>query len=268
MFGLSNQKQSRASRVRKPRQPSWLLARSAFVTAALFFAAFAVIYWGRNLWDASPALAVFVAAGFALSALVTPTVVPKIASARGGARWGLVAVCIVFGLVDTIGLTGAFAGVEKDMTQAAFSAEVEAHNAERGRLLASLARAEAALAAVPAPDAGGAIRRLDTWQAVTEPLRGDVETAKTELAALVDPVRPKVFNDAFVGLVSGLLQIALAIGLLTLEAARLAVHRKALEEYEAAKREERKRAEKSARAKAKVKAPAVVQKPRLVAAND
>lgn len=260
MFATTNKQQSR-----KPRQPKWLLARSAFVMAALFFAAFAVIYWGRNLWDASPALAVFVAAGFALSALVTPTVVPKIASARGGARWGLAAVCIVFGLVDTIGLTGAFAGVEKDMTRAAYEADLSAHEAERGRLLTALETAQAQLAAVPTPNATGEIRTRETWLAVTQPLRADVDAAKADLEALVDPVRPDVFDDMFVGLVSLLLQIALAIGLLALEAARLAAHRQALKEYEARLAKQARR--RKAPAKAKAKAPQVSAL-RLVAAND
>lgn len=251
---------------RRPRQPVWLLARFALVAAALFFAAFAVIYWGRNLWAASPALAVFVAAGFGLSALVTPTVVPKLASARGGARWGLAAVCIVFGLVDTIGLTGAFAGVEKDMTQAAYEADMSAHEAERIRLLGLLETAQAKLDAVPLPNATGEIRTRETWLAVTETLRADLDTAKGELSALVEPTRPDVFDDAFVALVSGLLQVALAIGLLSLEAARLRVHREALEAYEARLAEQAKRRRKAA-GKAKA-VPVRGSAPQLVVSND
>ncbi|MAZ05791.1 MAG: hypothetical protein CME81_05250 [Halomonas sp.] len=252
-------------RVTGPKKPAWLIGRGALVAASLFFAAFAVVFWARSIADESLALAIFVAVGFAVSAMVTPSVAPKLAHASGVPACALALVCIVFGDVDSLGVTLGFSGLEKAMTEKAYQADVKVYTAERVRLEAirdsNVTKRDAVVLATAFADGRpfGPQNKAEaraTYEAERAGFQKTIDDAKADLSTLAEPVRPKVFDMTLIALLSTALQAALAFGMIALEAARNRVHAAAVAEYEAKKAAEKAEREKRARAKAKAKVKA------------
>ena len=269
-YGLTIGKETmfkKKTKTRRPRKPSWLVARGALVLAALFFAAFTVVFWGMSLAESSIALAIFVSVGFAVSALVTPSVVPKLFHAKGFTLGGLFVTCLAFGAVDSVGLTLVFSAVEKQMTAPAYESAVDAYNAELTPLQTALTTATTARDAVqletkfPNGEPYGPQRMAESKEAYAlqrSKLQKVVDDVEAKIEAVAEPVRAKIFNLTAVALLSTALQVALALGMVALEAARERVHADALAEYrdglDAAK------ADREAKAKAKAKAQAIASK--------
>lgn len=233
---------SKRKTTRRPRKPTWLIARAALVFAALFFAAFAVVFWGLSLIETSPLLAAFVSVGFAASAIVTPTVVPKLAVARGVPLIGLLFVAVVFGAVDSLGVTMGFNGLDKLITKPAYEASVTAYEAEKLPLTTARDKAVADRDAVALETAFEDGRKfgpqnkaaaLETFTAARAAYQVIIDDSEKKIGALVVPVQAKLFDLTLIGLLSTALQIALAVGMIALEGAREGVHAKALAEYEA-----------------------------------
>lgn len=255
------------SKTRKPQKPAWFVARASIVLAALFFAAFAVYYWAAPLWNANPVLSVFIGAGFALSALVTPSVAPKLVHSKGATTALLFAVCCVFGAIDSLGVGVAFGSLEQDMTQAEYDDAMSDYKVELSTLTNAVTAAQAKLDAVPLPDAKGAIRKDSTWTSVNGVLEGRVNSARGRLDALAKPSRKDLFPNDLVMLLSFMLQAAIAVGAIALEAARSRIYSDACAAYEARLETLRKERVKVERKKQR-KAKAAPFTPRLVAAND
>lgn len=258
---------SKKSNTRRPRKPSWLIARGALVLAALFFAAFTVVFWGLSLAEASLPLAIFVSIGFGLSAMVTPSVVPKLFHAKGFTFAGLFVTIVAFGAVDSVGLTLGFQGLEKQMTGPAYAAAVKAYNAERTALEAirndAAAKRDAVVLvkAFPNGEPFGPQRMAEAranYDAERLPFQEIVDDYEAKIEALAEPVRGKLFDLTFVATLSTALQIALALGMVALEAAREGVHARAVEAYEDRLAEQR--ADRKAKAQAKARAEAKAAK--------
>jgi hypothetical protein len=258
---------SKRKNTRRPRKPTWLIARAALVLAALFFAAFAVVFWGLGLAETSPILAVFVSVGFAVSAIVTPTVVPKLAVARGPALAGLLFVAVVFGLVDSLGVTMGFSGLGKLISEPAYKTAVAAY--DEAELPLKMARDKAIIDrdAVKLETAFSDGRKfgpqnkaaaLVTFKEARAEYQAIIDGNEAKIKALTVPVRGSIFDLTLIGLLSIALQVALAVGMIALEAARESVHRSALAEYEAGLQSAR--AERDAKAKAKAKVSAKLAK--------
>ena len=251
----------------KPKLQNWFIARAALVAASLFFAAFAVWYWASPLWAKQPIIAVAIGAGFAVSAVITPAVAPKLALAKGWSVPGLLAICLVFGCVDALGVSGGFAGLDKDLTQTEWDAALADYQTERETLAARLADAQAKLDAVPLPSATGEIRNRDTWQLTMDTLTEQRDAAQARLDALAMPVRATRFNALHVNILSGLIQLVLFLAMPAVEAARQRQHTDALAVYYAAKAEAEKRRHRKARIQAKTETRPAEPGPRLVSAN-
>ena len=261
--------------MKKPQLENWFLARASFVFASLFFAAFAVYYWAVPLWNESPALSIGMAVGFSLSALVTPAVMPKLARAKGWGLAGLMFGCFVFGCVDALGVSGGFAGLEKDLTQAEYDAAVTSYQAAIIKPTADIASAQSKLDGLPTMTAvcegygpincekrqAGLVADRDTFQ-------GSLNAATATLSSIALPVRAERFNDHTVAILSVLIQIALAVSMLALEAARLGAHRRDMAAYETARAKAKVAREKKAKAKSRDVIKSKPTWPHLIASND
>jgi len=258
---------SKRKTTRRPRKQSWFIARAALVLAALFFAAFAVVFWGLSLVDTSPLLALFVSVGFAASAIVTPTVVPKLVVARGPALAGLLFVAVVFGLVDSMGVTMGFTGLEKQITEpahqkalASYADKVQPLEAARDKAIIDrdAVKLETAFSDGRKFGPQNKAAALATFKEARAEYQSIVDDNEAKIKAVAVPVRGSIFDLTLIGLLSIALQVALAVGMIALEAARESVHRSALAEYEAGLQSAR--AERDAKAKAKAKVSAKLAK--------
>lgn len=235
----------------------------------MLFAAFAVYYWAVPLWEAGEKeQAVFVAILFTVSAAVTPTVAPKLVHANGAAFAGLLAVCVAFGAVDTIGVSGGFLGLDRDMTQKSFDQAVAAHVKEKADLETELQGYKNEIAKHRSKfGMSGEIRNASSLELlIADPIK-ERDRVQGELDNLAEPVRDSRFSVELAAALASLIQIALAIGLIALEAARVAKHRRELAAYEAGLEVKRKEKQKKEKAEAR-KAQPKPFKPTLVAAND
>ena len=247
-------------RVSGPKKPTWFVARAALVAVSLFFAAFAVVFWARGIADESVALAAFVAVGFAVSAIVTPSVAPKLAHSTGVPAVALLFVCVVFGAVDSLGVTLGFDGLGKAMTETSYQAELSTYTAEKTRLEgvrdANTAKRDAVALEKEfadgrpfGPQNKAAAR--ENYEAERAGFQAVIDDATTALAELAEPVREKPFDLTLIAALSTAIQAALAFGMIALEAARNRVHAAAVAEYEAEKAKAKIEREKKAKAKAK-----------------
>jgi len=265
---------SKRKNTRRPRKPTWFIARAALVLAALFFAAFAVVFWGLGLAETSPILAVFVSVGFAVSAIVTPTVVPKLAVARGPALAGLLFVAVVFGLVDSLGVTMGFSGLGKLMSEPAYKTAVAAYDESELPLKTARDKAVVDRDAVVLETGFSDGRKfgpqnkaaaLVTFKEARGEYQAIIDGNEAKIKALAVPVRAEPFDLQLIGLLSLALQIALAVGMIALEAARESAFVKALAQYEADREVGRVEREKRARAKT-VKTNRIAKSAKLTAA--
>lgn len=162
------------------------------IAASIGLAVLSLAYWkieleGQEGWIVSTAIALSVC----VSLLVGGTAF--LAGRVSG--WILVATAIFFAgdvYQNAMGYQ-AFQGLT-------VSGEVEAAQSR-------LDQARADLAALPMPNATGAIRKASTWETVNTTLTGRVEAAQAELTALTTPKA----NDTYVMAAMGLIQIALSV---------------------------------------------------------
>lgn len=211
------------------------MARSAVVAVSVLFAGFSIYYWAYPLWEnGDKQLAVFVGLLFAVSAAVTPTVTPKIVHSKGAPLAGLLFVCVTFGAVDTVGVTGGFMGLDRDMSETQFQADLAEYNTEKSKLETELQEYKDEIKAQRAKfGANGEIRNASSLALVLEDLTTERDRVQGQVDALVEPKRIQRFSVELAGFLAGFLQIAFAVGLMCLEAARERKFREALAEYEA-----------------------------------
>lgn len=251
-----------------PRKPLWLISRGALFLASIFFAAFSVVFWGLGLAEENLLIAIFVSGGFAVSAIVTPSVAPKLAMVKSVTTGlGIVAVIAVFGVIDTIGVTFGFQGLDRMMTEPAYQAALKEYRDQRAPLEASLRKAtearDSVILVTTFPDGTpyGPQRMAEARVSFNEQRAAFQETiTETEgkLAQIRQPVRETRLQGDLILLLAGALQIALVLGMIALEGARTAAHEKALADYEArlaqaAADKQAKAEEKERRAKAEQK---------------
>lgn len=231
---------------RRPRKEAWFVSRAALVAASMLFAAFAVYYWAFPLYETGEKeLAAFVALLFVSSAAVTPAVAPKLVHAKSYAFCGLLLVCVAFGAVDTVGVSGGFLGLDKDMSERAYNAEMIEFKASKSALEDELKGYKDELKAHRA-DFGVKILRKESLELITADLTAERDRVQAKVDALVEPSRTSRFNVELASLIAGLIQLALAVGLICLEAARERKFTEAVEAYEdrlAKSRTQRKRAQ-------------------------
>ncbi|MDJ0922248.1 MAG: hypothetical protein QNI84_14060 [Henriciella sp.] len=268
----------------KPKLEDWYVARGAIVAISLFCAVFAIYYWASPLWATNKPLAIAVAIGFGVSALITPCVVPKLFHTRGIALAGLLATCAVFSTVDSIGVAGGFLGLEKDLTQAEFDSETKVYTAERLALSSAIEAKQTAIDALPSMAdvcVGHGPQNCAARQKGLTDDRGlllsDRDAAQGRLDVLAKPERADRFNDDHMTYLSFAIQIVLAFGLIALEAARHGKFNREMQAYQAVLAERRAEREKKQKAKARAGSrkpakPAAPKrqefKPYVIAAND
>lgn len=241
----------KTSNHRRPRKQAWFVSRAVLVAASMLFAAFAVYYWAFPLWEAGDKeLAAFVAALFISSAAVTPAVAPKLVHAKGVSFFGLMIVCVAFGAVDTVGTSGGFLGLDKDMSERAYLAELETFTANKGKLEAELDGYKLELKQ-HREDFGVKIMRRESLELITEDLKSERDRVQGVIDGLVEPSRTSRFNVELASLIALLIQVALAIGLICLEAARERKYADEVEAYEEKLAKARSQRKRSATIKAK-----------------
>lgn len=219
---------------RRPRKEAWLISRAALVAASMLFAVFAVFYWAYPLYEAGDKeLAAFVALLFISSAAVTPAVAPKLVHSKGGAFFGLLIVCVAFGLVDTVGTSGGFMGLDKDMSERAYVAELATFETTKSNLETELREYKDEIKSVRAKfGVNGEIKQASSLALLTDDLIAERDRVQGKLDTLVEPSRTSRFNVELASLIAALIQIALAVGLICLEAARERKFVDAIEVYE------------------------------------
>lgn len=219
---------------RRPRKEVWFVSRAALVAASMLFAAFAVYYWAFPLWEAGDKeLAAFVALLFISSAAVTPAVAPKLVHAKSGAFVGLLTVCVAFGAVDTVGTSGGFLGLDKDMSERAYIVELAKYETQVTSLRADLQAQKDEIAKHRSNFGHGKeITRASTLELLIADPIAERDRIQGQLDTLAEPSRTSRFNVELASVIAGLIQIALAIGLICLESARERKYVEAIAAYE------------------------------------
>ncbi|MEL7111275.1 MAG: hypothetical protein AAGL99_18650, partial [Pseudomonadota bacterium] len=194
---------------RRPRKQVWFVSRAALVAASMLFAAFAVYYWAFPLYEAGEKeLAAFVALLFISSAAVTPAVAPKLVHAKGGAFFGLMIVCVAFGAVDTVGTSGGFLGLDKDMSERAYLTELEKFNAHKLDLVTQRDDQKAEIKKHRDNFGHGKeITRASTLEMLIADPIAERDRIQGLIDTLVEPSRASRFNVELVSIIALLIQI-------------------------------------------------------------
>jgi len=273
-----------------PRKPGYWITRAVLLAMTALFASFVVIEWAAPLWRGSPQLAIFIAALFGVSALVTPVIMAIIVHARGAALVGLVFVGLTFGAVDTIGLSKAFDSLETRLTQVSYQIALDARKTSRQPLADAVSKAQRDVETLPTATAAceglGPItckdRRigLASDRAIAETALVSAQRSLANFDQQPAPIRPDMFDNRLMALLSLALQLALVMAFSSIEATRSRIHTAALAKFaqEAADKADKRAANRLAIEKAKTKtakaerANAQAERPpkglHLVAAND
>ena len=235
---------------RKPKPRTFAGARIALWIATLALAAFGAIGWGLALWEVSKPLAciggmVALVAPLAAAALTGPA-----AHGAGLSAWLAI---LIFTAMDAGSNANAAWQFDATANAAVNAPAAEQYAADLAAAKATLAAANAALIALPTPDAQGAIRKADTYAAAHAALTGNVATAQAAIDALVKPEPVALFPKWLSGTVMALTSLALIFGHLAVNTAARKEAAKAPAEAPARKRR------KPRKAKPKAQAPAPVQ---------
>jgi|GEM_PF-3478556 len=232
----------KGTKSQRPTRPRLIGVKLVLYIVCVLLGAFSVVQWAVPLWPINRFFAVFIGAVFGASALVTPAVIGLFSRAGGFSRALLGAIIIVFGAVDCIGLSIAFQRYEETATQPAWDAAIASHAQARQTPLAAVTAAQARLDAIvldlsdqPGPQTTAA--RTEAWKVQRAEIAPELETARAELAswdaAHPQPARPDLYDDQLIWILSGALQVALAIAFATIEGIAGHMHRKALADWQA-----------------------------------
>ncbi len=201
---------------RKPKPRTFAGARLALWIATLALAAFGAIGWGLALWEVSKPLAVI----GGMVALVAPLAAAALTgpAAHGAGLSAWVAI-LIFTAMDAGSNANAAWQFDATANAAVNAPAAEQYAADLAAAKATLAAANAALIALPTPDAQGAIRKADTYATTHAALSGNVATAKAAVDALVKPEPVALFPKWLSGTVMALTSLALIFGHLAVNTA-------------------------------------------------
>ena len=218
---------------RKPRVRTFAASRSALWIATLALAAFGAIGWGLALWDVSKPLALV--AG--LVALVAPLAAAALTGpAAHGAGLSAWLAIIIFTAMDAGSNANAAWQFDAAANKAVNAPAAEQYAADLAAAKATLASAQAALIALPTPDAQGAIRKADTYATAHAALTSNVATAQGALDDLKAPEAAQLFPKWLSGSVMALTSLALIFGHLAVNTAARKAELKAAEQAPVRKR--------------------------------
>ena len=134
-----------------------------------------------------------------------------------------------FTVLDTVGVVGAFKGLERDMTERAYEPERSAWQTRHDEASGRLDDVRTKLRTLPTPSAEGEIRNRETYDLTVRSLERQIATAEADMATVgPPPVRATRFDDRLLIGLSLAIQVALVIGFLSIEAGRTHAHRRAL----------------------------------------
>jgi hypothetical protein len=238
------------SKSRKPRVRTFAASRITLWIATLVLAAFGAVGWGIALWEVSQPLAVMGAAVALVAPLAAAALTGPAAHGAGLSAWLAI---LIFTAMDAGSNANAAWQFDAAANAAVNGPATEQHAADLAAAKATLASAQAALIALPTPDANGAIRKAETYQATHAALSANVATAKAALDALKAPEPVQLFPRWLSGTVMALTSLALIFGHLAVNTAARKEHERARLEAPAP-RSKRKR-------KPRAKAPAPVTQP-------
>lgn len=203
-------------RNRKPTLQTFGGARAALWTATVALAGFGAIGWGLALWEVSHHLALV--AG--LVALVAPLAAAALTGpAAHGAGLSAWLAIIIFTLMDAGSSANAIWAFDEAANASANKPAMVSYETDLIAAKATLAAANAALVALPTPDATGAIRKADTYAAAHTALSANVATAQATISALVKPEPVALFPKWLSGSVMALTAFALILGHLAVNTA-------------------------------------------------
>lgn len=197
------------SKRRKAKRGAFALSTVSLWVATVILAAFGAVGWALALWGVSQPLAIMGAS----VALVAPLVAASLSgpAMRGGGLYAWLAI-IVFTAMDA-GSNAQAAWQFDAAANASINTEAgDLYAAEYAAAIAARDAARAKLAALPTPDAEGAIRKLDTYTATASILAANVATAEAVVSNLQKPAPAQLFPKEASGIVMGLTSLALILG--------------------------------------------------------
>jgi hypothetical protein len=237
---------------RKPRARSFAGARIALWIATLALAGFGAIGWGLALWPVSQPLAIIGGIVALVAPLAAAALTGPAAHGAGLSAWLAI---IIFTAMDAGSNANAIWEFDEAANASINRPAQEAYEADLAAAKATLAAANAALLALPTPDAEGPIRKADTYTTTHTALSGNVKTAQDALDALKKPEVSTLFPKWLSGSVMALTSLALIFGHLAVNTAA----RKAQEAFNASappvKAKRRKRRQSPVKAQEPAKAP-------------
>lgn len=207
---------ARRKRVKAPKAKQFVGARSALWLATATLAVFGAVGWGLALWEVSQPLAIL----GGLVALVAPLVA---ASLTGPAAYGAglsAWLCIlIFTAMDAGSNANGGWQFDERANSARNAAAMSHFAAEYATAKAARDAAQAALLALPTPDAQGAIRKADTYATTHAALTANLVSAQGHLDAIVKPEPARLFPKWLSGGVMALTSIGLILGHLAVNTA-------------------------------------------------
>jgi hypothetical protein len=217
---------------RKHKRPHFLAERLALWAATLVLAGFGAAGWTLAFWDVSHHLAIMAA----LVALVAPLVAAALSgpAMHGGGVLAWLTI-IVFTAMEAGSHANAIWQFDAVANQAVNERALTEYQAEADKVTAARDEAQAKLAALPTPDATGAIRKADTYVATHAVLTANLETAQARVDALVKPEPKQLFPRWLSGGVMALTAFALIFGHLAIARAERQMQRKAEAQAQAAR---------------------------------
>ena len=198
-----------ANRRKTNNRGAFALSTVSLWVATVILAAFGAVGWALALWGVSQPLAVM----GATVALVAPLVAASLSgpAMRGGGFYAWLAI-IVFTLMDA-GSNANAAWQFDAAANASVNAEAsDTYAAEYAAAVSAREAARAKLAALPTPDATGAIRKAETYAVTAGILAANVATADAAVTGLVKPQPARLFPKEASGAVMGLTSLALILG--------------------------------------------------------
>ena len=218
---------------RKPKARSFAGARIALWIATLALAGFGAIGWGIALWEVSKPLAliggmVALVAPLAAAALTGPA-----AHGAGLSAWLAI---IIFTAMDAGSNANAIWEFDEAANRSVNGPAFELYQSDLVAAKANLASAQAALIALPTPDAQGAIRKADTYATAHAALTANVATAQGALDNLKAPEAAQLFPKWLSGSVMAATSLALIFGHLAVNTAARKAELKAAEQAPVRKR--------------------------------
>ncbi|MGE6697460.1 hypothetical protein ACQKH5_07205 [Hyphomonas sp. NPDC076900] len=207
---------ARRKRVKAPKAKQFVGARLALWLATVTLAVFGAVGWGLALWEVSPPLAIL----GGLVALVAPLVAAALAGpATHGAGFTAWLCILIFTAMDAGSNANAAWQFDAAANREVNSAAISSHADAVAKAKAARDAAQAALLALPTPDANGAIRKADTYATTHAALTANLMSAQGHLDAIVKPEPTRLFPKWLSGVVMALTSIGLILGHLAVNTA-------------------------------------------------